>query len=244
MKKISVVIADADHEQRRRTSKILRCSPSFFLAGECTNGIEALKDINALEPQLLLIDVDLPGKNAWTVLESASHLPALIFIARSGIHALKAFEHNALDYILKPIRKERLHQALDKYIKWHDLKIDNGNLEISINKSELPNRILVENGRRLESISLNNVTYFKADRDYTWIYTDNNDAYLSSLGISSIERKLDKNRFIRIHRSYIINIEHIKTLHREITRLFVTLPNQVEINVGRNYMPSIKQLIL
>lgn len=244
MKKISVLIADADPEQRQRTSKLIRCFPSFFLAGECANGIEALKDINALEPQLLFIDVDLPGKNGWNVLENVSHLPALIFIARNGTHALKAFEHNALDYMLKPIRKERLQQALEKYLKWHDIKMENGNLLTSLNKTELPNRILVENGRRLDSISLNKVTYFKADRDYTWIYTEDNGAYLSSLGISSIERRLDKSRFIRIHRSFIINVEHIMTLHRDITRLFVTLPNKVEINVGRNYIPSIKQLIL
>lgn len=244
MKRISVLIADADPQHRQRTSKLIRYFPPFFVAGECTNGVEALKDLNALEPDLLLIDVDLPGKNGWSVLENANHMPHVIFLSRSGMHAVKAFEYNALDYILKPFAKERLQSALEKHLKWRDAEIKNQHLFCQPTKAELPNRILVENGRKLESISLNDVTYFKADRDYTWIYTEKDGPYLSSLGITSIERKLNKSRFLRIHRSYIINVEHIMALHKDITRLFVTLPNEVEINVGRNYIPAIKQLIL
>jgi two-component system LytT family response regulator len=243
MKKISVLIVDADEMHRKLICELIKVFSSFFVTGECSNGIEALKSINAREPQLLVMDVDLPGGNGFNVLENASHMPSVIFTSGSEAHAVKAFEHNAIDYLLKPYAKERLQLALEKYLKWYAMNIANGKLLTSLTKNESPSRILVEDGRRLQSISVNDITYFKADKDYTWIYTLDNGAYLSSFGIGSIERKIDNGRFIRIHRSYIVNVEHIMTLYKDITKLFVTLPNNVEINVGRNYLPTIKQLI-
>lgn len=243
MKKISVLIVDADAMQRKLICELIKVFSSIFITGECSNGIEALKSINAREPQLLVIDIDLPGRSGFNVIENVSHTPSVIFTSGSERHAVKAFEHNAIDYLLKPYAKERLHLALEKYLKWYDINRINGNLLTSLTKNESPSRILVEDGRRLQSISVNDITYFKADKDYTWIHTLDNNAYLSSFGIGSIERKIDNGRFIRIHRSYIVNVEHIMTLYKDITKLFVTLPNNVEINVGRNYLPTIKQLI-
>ncbi|HWV71723.1 MAG TPA: LytTR family DNA-binding domain-containing protein [Pseudosphingobacterium sp.] len=242
MNKISVLIVDADDTQRTLICESMRLFPSFYVSGACSNGLEAVKYINARAPQLLFIDTDLPGQNAFKVLANVDHVPPVIFTSRTEVHAIKAFEHNAIDYLLKPYNMDRLHLALEKYLKWYDITLMNGNLLFSLAKNELPTRILVENGRRLQSIAIHDITYFKAERDYTWIYTLDNHSYLSSFGIGSIERKLD-NRFIRIHRSYIVNVEHIMTLYKDISKLFVTLPNDVEINVGRNYLSAIKQLI-
>lgn len=244
MKKTSILVADSDPQQRRLTTSILREFSDFNIVGECSNSLEAVRNINALEPGLLLLDIDLHGKNGWYVLEKIIHMPAVIFTTKSRTHAVKAFEHNAVDYLLKPFTKDRLHSALVKYLTCFHSKMEDTTLLSPVSRATLRSRIFVEIGRKIESISLQNVTYFKADRDYTWIYTQNNGAFLSSCGISTIERKLDRSRFIRVHRSYIINIEHIQSLYKDISRLFVTLPNDVEINVSRNYLPTIRQLIL
>jgi DNA-binding LytR/AlgR family response regulator len=105
-------------------------------------------------------------------------------------------------------------------------------------------RMLVDNGKRFINLSVRDIIYLKADRDYTWIHTTDKRSYLSSYGISHIERRLHPAQFIRIHRSHIVNVEHIKELHRNLTRLVITLHNGVEISVGRNYQPALKQMIL
>lgn len=105
-------------------------------------------------------------------------------------------------------------------------------------------RMLVDNGKRFINLSVSDIIYLKADRDYTWIHTTDNRSYLSSYGISHIERRLHPAQFIRIHRSHIVNVHHIRELHRDLTRLVLTLHNDLEISVGRNYLPALKQMIL
>ncbi|UYQ94925.1 LytTR family transcriptional regulator [Chitinophaga horti] len=104
-------------------------------------------------------------------------------------------------------------------------------------------RVLVDNGKRLVNLAIDAIIYLKADREYTWIHTADR-TYLTAHGISYIEKKLDPALFIRIHRSYIVNLQHVKEIRRDHTRLVVTLPNNVEVAVSRNYMPALKQLIL
>lgn len=105
-------------------------------------------------------------------------------------------------------------------------------------------RVLIDNGKKFVNICVNTIIYLKADRDYTWIHTTDNRSFLSNNGISQIEKKLDPSLFIRIHRSYIVNIAHVKELYRDYTRVVVPLPNNVEVAVGRHYLPVVKQLIL
>lgn len=238
MKKRSVFIVDPDETHRRQIGEWLKSSPSFYLLGVCSNAPEAIRSVNALEPDLLLTEVDVPGGGGFHVLEEASHLPAVIFTTHNQSQALKAFEHHAIDYLLKPFVCERLLASLEKY-----LRFDTEEAIRNSGTDPLPNRILVENGRRHESISFDDITHFKAEKDYTWIHTISNKSYLSSHGIGNIERKVDSKRFIRIHRSFIVNTEHITGCYRDISKLFISLPNRTEIHVGRRYLSSIKKLI-
>ena len=238
MKKRSVLIVDPDESHRRQIGKWLKTSSSFYLLGHCSNAPEAIRSVNALEPDLLIMEVDIPGGGAFHILAEVSHLPEVIFTTQNQSQALKAFEHHAIDYLLKPLDCDRLLASLEKY-----LRLNRDTVARSPKTDPLPNRILVENGRRHESISFDDITHFKAEKDYTWIHTVSNRAYLSSHGIGNIERKLDSKRFIRIHRSFIVNTEHITGCYRDISKLFVSLSNRTEIHVGRSYLPSIKKLI-
>lgn len=238
MKKRSVLLVDPDESQRRRIRAWLKDSALFHIAGECANTLETIRLVNALEPDLLLMEVDLPGGSGFHVLEEVTHLPAVIFITHNEHQALTAFEHHAIDYLAKPFAFDRLELALEKY-----LKFDNAAPVRDPKDDRLPCRILVENGKGHESISFDEITHFKAEKDYTWIYTVSNKSYLSSRGIGHIERKLDPKRFIRVHRSFIVNTEHIISCYRDISKLFVSLPNRTEIHVSRSYIPSIRKLI-
>lgn len=105
-----------------------------------------------------------------------------------------------------------------------------------------PARILVESGKRLKCLDVAAIVYLKAEGDYTVIYTQEG-SYLSSYGIGAIENKLDPRLFMRIHRSFIVNINCIKELYRDITRMFLVLDNGIEINVGRHYVHAIRRMI-
>jgi two-component system LytT family response regulator len=241
MKKRSVLLIDPDESHRKQISDLLKTSPTFLLIGDCSNAKEGILYINALEPQLVLMDIDLPGGSGFDILSEANHIPAVIFTTRTDAYAFQAFEYNAIDYLLKPYPRERLEIALEKYLRL-DSTTNNNHFIFHQQKTELPNRILVESGKRHKSISLDDITYFKADKDYTWVNTFENQAYLCSTGIGSIEKKLDPNRFIRIHRSFIVNIDHIMGCYRDITKLFIILPYGVDICVGRKYLPNVKRM--
>lgn len=241
MGKQTVLIVDSDHSVRHWIREYIKCQPYHVVFWECCNGLEAEKYINALQPDLVFMDVKLSGKSGFEVMESVQQQPAVIFTSISAQDAAKAFEYQAIDYLIKPLTSERTRLALQRFDQW------NRNVGKTAGASDspvsYPARILVEKGHRLTSIPINKITHLKADKDYTWIHMLNGESYLSTTGIGQLERKLNPQYFIRIHRSYIINIDHIRELYRDISKLFVSLPNAIEINVGRNYLPAVKELI-
>lgn len=241
MGKQIVLIVDSDASVRRELGQLIRQQLRCAVSWECCNGLEAIKYINALQPDLVVMDVRLPGKDGFEVLETTEYAPSVIFTANSPEHAARAFEYYAVDYLVKPFSPTRLELALCRFEQLKAVALQESDLGAS--PKDFPSRILVENGNRLTSIPVDNITHLKADRDYTWIHAINGKCYLSTNGIGRLERKLDTRRFIRIHRSYIVNIEYIQELYRDISKLFVALPNDVEINVGRNYLPAIKELM-
>lgn len=106
-----------------------------------------------------------------------------------------------------------------------------------------PHRILVEAGKLYKCIPVTEIAYLKAERDHTWIYTINEESFLSALGIGAIAERLDPRLFLRIHRSYIVNINYIKIMYRDISKTFIGLQNDVELSVGRSYYPQLRQYI-
>jgi len=241
MGKETVLIVDSDSSARQWLRESITCEPNPFVVWECCNSWEAERYINSLQPDLVFMDVKLPGKNGFEVLESVQHQPCVVFLSMCVQHAAKAFEYQAIDYLLKPFTVERLKLALRRFEHWNESFLKKHNPADT--HTNYPDRILVERGRRLVSVPTNKITHLKADRDYTWIHMLNGESYLSSTGIGQLERKLNPRSFMRIHRSYIVNIDHIQELYRDISKLFVALPNAIEINVGRNYLPAVKELI-
>ncbi|WP_257657302.1 LytR/AlgR family response regulator transcription factor [Parapedobacter lycopersici] len=241
MGKQTILIVDSDPSVRLWLREYIKHQPYPFVFWECCNGLEAEKYINALQPDLVFIAVQLPGKSGFAVMDSAEYQPSVIFTSTSTQDAAKAFEHQAIDYLIKPLTAERVKLALQRFDHWRGAAHKKSTA--SEPQISYPVRILAEKGQRLTSIPVNKITHLKADKDYTWIHMLNGESYLSTTGIGQLERKLNPQCFIRIHRSYIINIDHIQELYRDISKLFVSLPNAIEINVGRNYIPAVKELI-
>ncbi len=239
MKNKIVLLADRDESTRKVLCDYLLRQPYSFLLKECGNGPEAVRMINTLEPDLLVMEVALPGKNGFEVLDMLDYVPPVVMMSATPEYAAKAFDYRAVDYLLKPLAPMRIQCAFQRLMSLKRPPAADAVERIT----GYPSRIFVEKGSRLVGIPVDKISYLKADGDYTWIHTVNKEAYLCTIGIGQLESKFDPRNFMRVHRSYIVNVGYIRELYRDISKLYVSLPNDVEISVGRSYLPAIKELM-
>lgn len=237
----TVLIIDDEEASRTIIRQYLEDHPEIEIAGECHNGIEAVNAINEIEPDLVFLDIQMPGCSGFQVLRKIVHVPQIIFSTAFDRYALKAFDSNAVDYLLKPYTKERFEQALAKIMH-------NGNSAESIqNLAQTAggiyyDKILLENGNKMISIHISDITYLEAEKDYTRVFTSDKN-YLSNFGISILEQKLNPSHFTRIHRSHIININHIHEVYRENGDTYLVLKNQQLFKVSKSYTDNIKKMM-
>ncbi|WP_433902841.1 LytR/AlgR family response regulator transcription factor [Sphingobacterium puteale] len=241
MAKKSVLIIDDEEHGRVLVRQYLKPFETYYVAGECANGLEAIGQIDRLEPDLIFLDIQMPGANGFEVLQKIDHVPQVIFTTAYDKYALQAFETNATDYLLKPYTKERFERTMEKL---HTNAVQSSFMlgETFGKKSAFPERILVEFKKRYRNIDVSTIIFLRAFGDYTELHTSS-EMYLSSSGISSLASRLDPEKFLRIHRSVAVNVQHISELYRDIGKTFLLMDNGTELTVGRSYLPTIKHLI-
>lgn len=236
----TILIADREPAHRQQIRRHIDNRPGFRVIGECRSCNETIRCVNALEPDVLFLDVQLGGDKAFDFIRQAEHMPKVIYTARNESYALQAFDHQALDYLLKPFGAARLDAALQKAacpVGVDDLP---GHASIPPARRRY---LFVEDGERLKRIAIHDIRFLKAAGDYTVVYTIHGE-FLSTSGIGRIARRLDNSQFLRVHRSFIVNMERIDACYREIGRLYVVMENGQEIGVGKHYLNGIKSLIL
>jgi two-component system LytT family response regulator len=238
-----VLIIDDEEASRGLIRQYLQAHPEMDILGECENGIEAVQAINEGKPDLVFLDVQMPGLNGFEVLQEIAHIPMIIFTTAFDRFAIKAFEMNAVDYLLKPYTRQRFELSIERIRQrtdQHSLYALAAN--IPLQQGSYPPRIFVETPGRLRSLDVQDIQYLKAEKDYTRIHVAG-QSYLGSQGISVLEKRLDPQRFLRVHRSYIVNIYHIKEVYRDISKTFLVMNDGTEIVVGRSYLEDLKKLI-
>jgi two-component system, LytTR family, response regulator len=244
--KRSVLIIDDESAARLLIRQYLEDNQRFEILGEYDNGLEAVVAINQLEPDLVFLDIKMPGLSGLQVVQEIVHVPQIIFTTAYDQYALKAFDANATDYLLKPYTRERFEKAITKILHQSRSNFEEAKqVAASIanrNGSEPATTILVESGAKLISLELKDVICMEAEKDYTWMHTSSK-SYLSNYGISQLEQRLPPANFLRIHRSFIVNINHIKEVHKEGASAQLMTSNGRIINVSRTYMPELKRLI-
>ncbi|MGE8291554.1 MAG: LytR/AlgR family response regulator transcription factor [Sphingobacterium sp.] len=242
MAKRSVLIIDDEEHGRILVKQYLKSFPAYFLAGECTNGFEAIQQINRLEPDLIFLDVQMPGANGFEVLQQIEHVPQIIFTTAFDKYAIQAFETNAVDYLLKPYTRNRFEKTMEKLAR-QSFELPFAAANSYIKNESFPERLLVEQKKRFKNIAVKDILFLRALGDYTEIHTMD-QLYISSIGISTLRKKFDPGIFFRIHRSVVINIAHVGELYRDIGKTFLVMDNGIEFNIGRSYLPVIKQLLV
>ena len=209
---LRAVIVDDEELARGFLRELLAAHPDIQIAAECANGFEAVKAIAETTPDLLFLDVQMPKLDGFEVLElidqTLETLPVVIFVTAYDQYAMRAFDAHAVDYLLKPFSAERFGRALERAkSRLGERRIPT---EVAAERSpaERPQRIVVKDGTRVHVIPLDKLDYIEAQDDYVALHSGGR-SHLKQQSIASLEATLDPARFVRIHRSAIVNLERI-----------------------------------
>jgi two-component system LytT family response regulator len=221
------------------------------VVAQCAKGSEAVEKINELEPDLIFLDVQMPGMDGFGVLEAIEHTPYVIFTTAYDQYALQAFEQNAVDYVLKPLNEERFNlavqRATERISSDSTANVEDLLKSIQGNTSEgakYSSHLFVQKSEKLLNLEVKEIMYLEASGDYTVLSTKN-DQFLSSSGIGKLEEKLDPEVFIRIHRSTIINLNFLKEIEKHFNGgLIVKMENGKSFPVSRTYAKLIRKKVV
>jgi len=206
---LSVLIVDDEAPARQKLQGFVEKDQRFCVLGQAKNGPEALDKIAQLTPDVLLLDIQMPGMTGFDVLRLMdAGSPAIIFTTAFDEYAVKAFEVSAIDYLLKPISEQRLTQALDKVIKlakvnW-DAKIEN--VLTKLEHKEFAKRLAVRQLRRVHLLNVEDISHIVSEHRLINVYDQNASRYWTNESLSQLAERLDPECFMRIHRSTIINL--------------------------------------
>ncbi len=214
MKMIKAVIIEDEEPARKILRYYLERTGSVEICAECSDGFSGLKAISEIKPDLVFLDIQMPKLNGFEMLEVLQEKPEIIFTTAYDQYAIKAFELNAVDYLMKPFSQERLEEAIKKAIK----RIENRSQEAGTHYSQLIERlpspltrVVVRKGSEINIIPVDQIKYIEAQDDYVMVYYAGGKA-LKQQTMKYFEENLPGNAFVRIHRSYIVRVGEIRKL--------------------------------
>lgn len=249
--KYRTLIADDEQPARDRLKKLLaEHADKVELIGEAQNGLECLEMIDRLKPDLVFLDIQMPGMNGFEVLQQTTHSPIVIFCTAYDEFALQAFQTNSIDYIVKPVKAERIQKSIEKLdtLKQYSDKQELLRI-IESYISQTPKKeitsIPVKLGDRMLFVRIEEVSYFSAEEKYVNIITKDGKTYLCDFPLKSLEEKLGET-FIRIHRSLLVNVSRIREINKHFSSRYVVKmddSNQSKLISGRAYCEQVRGLM-
>lgn len=244
---ISVVIADDEPLSRHRLRQHLAYVEGVSIVAECAEGREVVRAVDALRPDLLFLDVRMPGWSGIEVLRRIRHKPAVVFTTAYDRYAVTAFELQAVDYLLKPFGRNRLDAALQRVrmsLGRDDAVRHINRAVVALDVDVRPDRIYVRERGNIIPIDADDVTRIEARDDYVMIHAGEL-RQLASVRMRDLESQLDPRRFLRIHRSHIVNVDHVKTIASHTSgRLQVTMQDGTQLFASRSRSQAIRHLTL
>ena len=246
---IRTVIVDDERLARQKVRTLLADDEEIEVVGECANGEEAIAAVRKERPDLLLLDVEMPGANGFEVLHSlrGDRLPAVVFITAHDEYAVRAFEVEAIDYVMKPFDRRRFNDALRRAKR----QMNNGGQESDARIQRLLERMLKAKALEQFVVKARDKTFFVGVADVDWIEAEGKYVRLHAAGashlvresIGEVESRLDARRFLRIHRGTIVNVKRILEMHRGFGGgMFVVLRDGTKLTMSRRYRTKIREV--
>jgi two-component system LytT family response regulator len=247
MMSYKTIIADDEQVARSRLRRLLQLDfPEIELIAEASNGIEARQLIDTHKPDLVFLDIEMPGATGLDVVETATHKPFVVFVTAYDHYAIQAFKALTIDYILKPITQDQLAIAIEKF-KRLSAPPDFNRLIATLNnemKGHHKSRLPVIIGDSIKYVPYDSIFCFEADQKYTSVFSKD-ATYITEKSLVQLEEILPKDTFIRIHRKHIVNVNYIDKIKHWFDRKFkvvLTVPFDRELIVSRSYFDNIKNL--
>jgi DNA-binding LytR/AlgR family response regulator len=238
----AIVIDDEPAARRLMRNLLQEYSDVVEVIAEANSGKEAIQKIEKLRPDLIFLDIQMPDLTGFEVIEQLSEKPNIIFTTAYEQYAVKAFETFSIDYLLKPIKEERLQQSIEKLKQFGRLNntINVNGLQEIIRQFQAPKKataLPIKTGDRIILLRYENIVYFEAQDKYVFVFTVDGQKYLTDHSLTILSEKLP-SPFCRIHRSYIINKEKIKEMHRHFSGRYLFIMDDkpgTRLTSGRTY---------
>ncbi|WNJ16266.1 LytTR family DNA-binding domain-containing protein [Pontibacter sp. G13] len=253
MSKLRVLIADDELPARNKMKRLLKKHDNVELIHMAENGFDALEHIQSLKPDLVFLDIEMPGMNGLEVAENIDleDMPSVVFATAYSEHAIKAFELSAMDYLLKPFNEERLGQAIEKVIENRSDSALDKNKIAQILKSELAediktpfsNKVPIPTRDRYKLVDYSEVVCIEVEERSVRLFTKEK-SYLLNHTLDTFERKLPQDQFFRVNRSCIIGLKHVKEIVIWFGNRFkIILSNDKEVISSREKSKVLKQVL-
>lgn len=226
---IRTIIIDDERGARLELMRMLKDYPQIRVLAEASNADEAEELIGLLKPELIFLDIQMPGRSGFELLEDLDFIPMVVFVTAYDQYALKAFEVSALDYLMKPIREERFAKAMSQL------------MERCI--AEVEPSIFVKHRDRHFLLKWSTVYLIESLENYARLYFGNEEVFLKS-SLNKLEEKLDKKMFFRANRSQLINLNEVNTITRQDSGLSITLNNGTLVRISERQAVKFRNLNL
>lgn len=243
--KIRAVIVDDEELSRVLIKDYLSDHPDIEIVAECSNGFEAVRAVNDLEPDLLFLDIQMPKLDGFEVLELIGNEVEILFITAFDEYALRAFEVHALDYLLKPFSAERFGEALDRARAKLSRPSEVATVDSLVRRDAggMLDRVLIRNGPKVHVFGVDQIDYVQAQDDYIAFIVDGKE-YLKHQTLGSIEQQLDPSRFVRIHRSSLLNIDRLARIELYSKDSYEAILNDgTRLPISRSGYAKLQELI-
>lgn len=240
-----VILIDDEPLARQLVRALLKPYNETEIVAECGDGFEGFKAIQQYEPDLIFLDVQMPRVNGFEMLELLDNPPSVIFTTAFDEYALKAFEAHAIDYLLKPVTKERFEKAMQKWLQQAVLKKQPQVQNLLQEKiyDGYQHRIVVKDNGMIRIIPSQDIFYVEANDDYVKIFTKNGN-FLKKSTLSHIEQNLDPKQFIRVHRSYLIPVSQLQRIKPYEKESHIALLHcGAKVTVSKSGMSRLKELL-
>ena len=243
---MKAIIIDDERLARKELTTLLADYPEIEIVGESHNAGHAKKSIEALKPDLIFLDIQMPAKTGFDLLEEISFVPKVVFTTAYDEYALKAFEVNAFDYLLKPIEKERLKDCVHKFNEnvREEQEIEKYEEEEDNTKRLGSNdQVFVKDGEKCWFVRLKDVSAFESEGNYVRVYFEKNKPLILK-SLNNLEQRLDSKSFFRANRKFIINLNWIGSMESWFNGgLRVTLTDGKQIDISRRQAAKLKDMM-
>ena len=227
---MKAIIIDDERLARVELKRLLTPFKEVNIVGEAVNVEDALKKISELNPDLIFLDIQMPGKNGFELLEELDSVPKVVFTTAYDEYALKAFEYNALDYLLKPIEPKRLEETIKKIIETNKKEQISDEAQSVLTESD---QVFVKDGEKCWFVKLTDVRLFESEGNYVRLYFDDNKPLILRT-LNYLDERLDSRSFFRANRKHIINLKWIDNIEPWLNGgLLVKLKGGMKIEVSR-----------